>query len=194
MLRKQTCTICKAESSVSNISCENCGAPFELGARLKWRADRQAKSPHKSRRPSVDHVTCARCHTSNSSNNKFCGNCGATLHIMMTENPIRTHTEPYISPSPNQMMNQNASVKSQAGFIIGIVAIIIMAVALFPCIAILNWINIPVAIIGLILNIMAISESSNDGKPMGRNIAGAIMSGIAIVVGGLRLIVGGGIL
>jgi len=117
----------------------------------------------------------------------------------MNENAIPPRPNPMmnenaIPPRPNRMMSENTSVKSKAGFVIGIIAIIIMVVALFPCIGAINWLNIPFGIVGLILNIMAISESSSGGTPTGRNVAGAIMCGIAIAFGGLRLIIGGGIL
>ena len=81
-----------------------------------------------------------------------------------------------------------------AGFVVGILAIIIFVIALIPCIGALNWLNIPFAILGLILNIIAIAQSSSAGTGMGKNVAGAIMCGVAIVFGGFRLILGGGVL
>ena len=90
-------------------------------------------------------------------------------------------------------MDEKASGMSTAGFIIGIITIIIMAVALFPCLGAINWLNIPFAIVGLILNIMAISQSSSAGISTNRNIAGAIMCGVAIVLGGFRLVLGLGV-
>jgi len=45
MLRQKTCENCNTRNSYANKSCENCGAPFELSARLKWRADKESKSP-----------------------------------------------------------------------------------------------------------------------------------------------------
>lgn len=81
-----------------------------------------------------------------------------------------------------------------AGFVVGIIALIIFFIALFPCIGAINWLNIPLAIVGLILNVIAISQSSSAGTGTGKNVAGAIMCGVAIVLGGFRLILGGGIL
>ncbi len=83
---------------------------------------------------------------------------------------------------------------STAGFVIAIVALIIFFIALTPCIGALNWLNIPFALVGLILNIIAISQASGAGKGSGKNVAGAIMCGVAIVFGGFRLLLGGGIL
>ena len=83
---------------------------------------------------------------------------------------------------------------STAGFVIGIIAITLFVIALIPCIGALNWLNIPFAILGLILNVIAIAQSSSAGTGMGKNVAGAIMCGVAIVFGGFRLLLGGGIL
>jgi hypothetical protein len=80
-----------------------------------------------------------------------------------------------------------------AGFVVGILALIIFFIALIPCIGALNWLNIPFAILGLILNIVAIAQSNSAGTGMGKNVAGAIMCGVAIVFGGFRLLLGGGI-
>ena len=82
---------------------------------------------------------------------------------------------------------------STAGFVVGIVALIIFVIALVPCIGALNWLNIPFAIGGLILNIIAVAQASGAGRGMGKNVAGAIMCGVAIVFGGFRLLLGGGI-
>ena len=83
---------------------------------------------------------------------------------------------------------------STAGFVVGILALITFVIALIPCIGALNWLNIPFAILGLILNIIAIAQSSSAGTGMGKNVAGAIMCGVAIVFGGFRLLLGGGVL
>ena len=83
---------------------------------------------------------------------------------------------------------------STAGLVIGIIALVFFFIAAIPCLGALNWLNIPFAILGLILNVIAIAQSSSAGTGMGKNVAGAIMCGIAIVIGGIRLIAGGGVL
>ncbi len=80
------------------------------------------------------------------------------------------------------------------GLLIGILSLVIFFIVLIPCIGALNWLNIPFAILGLIINIIAITQASSDGTGMEKNIAGAVMCGIAIVFGGFRLLLGGGIL
>ena len=74
----------------------------------------------------------------------------------------------------------------------GILAILGMLTAFFPCFGSLNWINIPFAGIGLIVSIIALATTKESRK--GGSIAGIICCGIAIFFGLIRLIAGGGIL
>lgn len=72
----------------------------------------------------------------------------------------------------------------------GILSLVGMVVAFMPCLGSLNWLNIPFAAVGLIISVIAASRP--DTRRLGS--AGATMAGIAIMVGILRLILGGGIL
>ena len=74
----------------------------------------------------------------------------------------------------------------------GIFAIIGFFVAFLPCLGSLNWLNIPFSGVGLILGIVAIV--TNSGGENGKAIAGTIMCGIAVFIGALRLMMGGGVL
>ncbi len=67
------------------------------------------------------------------------------------------------------------------GFIFGLVSLIIMLVAFIPLVGWLNWLNIPIATIGLIFS------------SIGGSSSGKTMNGMAIIVGVLRLMWGGGI-
>lgn len=78
-----------------------------------------------------------------------------------------------------------------AGLIIGILVILGMFVAFIPLLGWMNWGIIPVAIIGLVISIIA---TANTKEKKGQAIAGIVLCSIAILGGGLRLILGGGIL
>ena len=69
-----------------------------------------------------------------------------------------------------------------ASKIIGIIALIIMIVGLVPFLGILNWIVVPIALIGLIIGVFS------------KNTGGLILNGIVLLVSILRLIIGGGII
>jgi hypothetical protein len=73
----------------------------------------------------------------------------------------------------------------------GILAIIGMFVAFFPCLGSLNWLNIPFAAVGVVIGIIAVNQ--NRGA-RGAGMAGLIMCAVAVVLGGVRLLLGGGIL
>ncbi|HAS04207.1 MAG TPA: hypothetical protein DCR71_00305 [Dehalococcoidia bacterium] len=74
------------------------------------------------------------------------------------------------------------------GFIIGILTGIGATISLFPLLGWLNWLNIPVAIIGLVFSILGV----NKGKNKGIGTVGIIINAILIVYGIIRLIIGGG--
>ena len=71
----------------------------------------------------------------------------------------------------------------------GILAVLGMGVAFVPCLGSLNWINIPFAVVGFIIAIIAKSKPGNQGAAT----AGLILNGIAIGFGIVRLALGGGI-
>jgi hypothetical protein len=73
----------------------------------------------------------------------------------------------------------------------GILAIIGMIVAFFPCLGALNWLNIPFSGIGLIISIVALVTTKEQKK--GGSIAGIVLCSIAIVFGIIRLILGAGV-
>ena len=78
-----------------------------------------------------------------------------------------------------------------AALVFGILSIIGMVIAFIPCLGALNWINIPFSVVGLIISVIA-ATSGEAERPKG--IAGIVLCAIAIVFGGIRLILGGGIL
>jgi hypothetical protein len=68
------------------------------------------------------------------------------------------------------------------GRIFGILALIVMIIGLIPFFGWLNWFGIPLAILGLILSVI------------GKSNGGMVICAVAIVVGLLRLFMGGGII
>jgi len=74
----------------------------------------------------------------------------------------------------------------------GILAIIGMFIGLIPCIGALNWLNIPFAVAGLIVSIIA--HATHPGPNKSSSMTGIVLCAIAIVIGAKRLIMGGGIL
>ena len=74
----------------------------------------------------------------------------------------------------------------------GILAILGLGIAFVPCLGSLNWLNIPFAIVGLIVSFVA--KSQVPGGRSGAAMAGIVLNGIAIILGVIRLVLGGGVL
>lgn len=68
------------------------------------------------------------------------------------------------------------------GTLFGIISLVLMLVAFLPLLGWLNWLVIPFAVIGLIIS------------SLGNANGGRTMNGVAIIVGIIRLVWGGGIL
>lgn len=73
----------------------------------------------------------------------------------------------------------------------GIVAMIWMVFALIPVVGITNWLLIPFAAIGAIIAAIGIAVTAREKR--GRAKAGLVLNGIVIIVGIVRLSLGGGV-
>lgn len=75
----------------------------------------------------------------------------------------------------------------------GLLAFLGMLVGFLPCLGALNWLNIPFAIAGLVISIIAlVSRSANANR--GGAIVGLACCALAIGVGLIRLTLGSGVL
>jgi len=73
----------------------------------------------------------------------------------------------------------------------GILAALGMLVAFFPCLGALNWINIPFSLAGLVICIITVTTTHEPRK--GPALAGLVLCALAVLLGGIRLIAGGGV-
>jgi len=73
----------------------------------------------------------------------------------------------------------------------GILALLGMLVAFFPCLGALNWLNIPFSVVGIIIGAVALAGAGN--APRGGAVAGLVCSGVAALFGFIRLVIGGGL-
>lgn len=76
----------------------------------------------------------------------------------------------------------------------GILAFLAFVLGLIPCLGWLNWLNIPFAIAGVVIAIVAMSQASAERRPVGAAIGGLLLSLTAVVIGMFRLLMGGGVL
>ncbi|WP_131538433.1 hypothetical protein [Pedobacter nototheniae] len=79
------------------------------------------------------------------------------------------------------------------GLIFGIFSVLGMLLGFIPCFGAFNWLNIPFATLGLIFSILGYNQESQKNMPTGTAVTGIVLCAIAIIFGGIRLILGGGI-
>jgi len=73
----------------------------------------------------------------------------------------------------------------------GILALVGFFLGLIPCVGWFNWLNIPFAVIGLIISIVAVVQKDT-GSKVGA-IVGIVCCSVAILLGAIRLLLGAGI-
>jgi hypothetical protein len=77
-----------------------------------------------------------------------------------------------------------------ASFILGLLSLTGVCITLIPLLNLLNCLNLPVAVVGLILGIVEASRpASNQGGSRGLAIAGIIINGIAFLAGLVRFVI-----
>ena len=75
------------------------------------------------------------------------------------------------------------------GLLFGIFSIIGMFIAFLPLLGWMNWGVIPFAIAGLVVSIIGVATVRKSNK---LGVAAIVLCGIAIVIGAIRLNIGGG--
>ncbi|MGB7761264.1 MAG: hypothetical protein WBL61_15635 [Bryobacteraceae bacterium] len=73
----------------------------------------------------------------------------------------------------------------------GLLAAVGLVVGFFPCLGALNWINIPFSLVGLVISIIATTQAPP--RQNGPAIGGIVLCSLGVVVGVIRLILGGGV-
>jgi hypothetical protein len=73
----------------------------------------------------------------------------------------------------------------------GILAVLALGVFFFPCLGWLNWLNVPFSLIGLIIGLVALNKAQPEKKNLA--VAGVVLCAVAVILGALRLFLGGGI-
>jgi hypothetical protein len=71
----------------------------------------------------------------------------------------------------------------------GILAIGGLGIAFLPCLGWLNWANIPFAVVGLVISVIASSNAPVGQR--GTANAGIALNAVAIALGAIRLLLGG---
>jgi hypothetical protein len=79
-----------------------------------------------------------------------------------------------------------------AALILGIVCGVGFLVGLVPCFGWVNWANIPLSFVGLVISIVALTQAPESEK--NKCIVGIACCSVGILLGGIRLVLGAGVL
>lgn len=74
----------------------------------------------------------------------------------------------------------------------GVLALLGMLVAFLPCLGSLNWLNIPFSLVGLVLSIFALATVPVTKRNAA--LAGFLCCLAAVLIGAVRLMLGGGVI
>jgi len=77
-------------------------------------------------------------------------------------------------------------------FVLGIISIIGMLIAFFPCLGWLNWIVLPIAFIGFIISL--VNVTTMQAKERTPSTVGMILCIITLIFGTIRWVLGGFVL
>lgn len=89
----------------------------------------------------------------------------------------------------------------QASLVIGIIAIVGMFIGFIPCLGWFNWLNLPLAVVGIILGALAHNDERNNYYSNPALMPGTtpqipiglILCCIAFILGSIRLVIGFGV-
>lgn len=65
-------------------------------------------------------------------------------------------------------------------------------VALIPCLGMVSWLNIPFALAGVVIGVIALAKDRKEEN--GKAIGGIILCSVSVLGGAVRLLLGGGLL
>lgn len=74
----------------------------------------------------------------------------------------------------------------------GVLAVIGMVLAFFPCLGAFNWINVPFSAIGLVVSYIT-RKNTKPGQPNRPATTGMYLCFVAVFLGIIRLVAGAGI-
>ena len=78
------------------------------------------------------------------------------------------------------------------GMVMGIVILCVTVIGLVPCLGWMNWLTITVGPVTTILNLVAIILEQADANKRSKAVIGLVLALVAVIVGGIRLVLGGG--
>ena len=78
------------------------------------------------------------------------------------------------------------------GMIMGIVILCVTVIGLIPCLGWMNWFTVTLGPVTTIMNLVAIILETADSNKRSKAVIGLVLAIVAVVIGGIRLVLGGG--
>jgi hypothetical protein len=116
----------------------------------------------------------------------------APQQVQLAYQPPPPHYSPYPAPVAVPAANANSQLP-HIGMTMGIVVASIMVLGLIPCLGWLNWFVLILGKVTLILCIVAL-VTEKDPNRRSKAVVGLVVTSIALGIGIIRLIIGGGCL
>ena len=150
---------------------------------------------------------CASCGAMNDDQAQACSICGQQIYYTQpvqepppNPNPFGYGTEQPPTSGPIYASyqvsaaapRQSAGALPMIGMVMGIVILCVTVIGLVPCLGWMNWLTITVGPVTTILNLVAIILEQADANKRSKAVIGLVLALVAVIVGGIRLILGGG--
>lgn len=151
---------------------------------------------------------CASCGAMNDDRAENCSICGQQILYTqpVQEPPPNPNPFPYASEQPptsgplyaSYPVSSAAPTRSTTGqlptigMIMGIVVLCVTVIGLIPCLGWLNWFTVSLGPLTTILNLIAIILETSDSNKRSKAVIGLVLALVAVIVGGIRLVLGGG--
>lgn len=151
---------------------------------------------------------CASCGAMNADRNETCSVCGQQILFTRPVQEPSSNPDPFGYGSEQQPASgpvyasypvSAAAPKQSAtgplpmiGMVMGIVILCVAVIGLIPCLGWMNWLTVSLGPVTTIINLVAIILETADTNKRSKAVIGLVLALVAVVVGGIRLVLGGG--
>ena len=186
-----TCLTCGTENNINAKFCINCGAPLAPPPG-SWRDDESSSSdpltPDSETPKRVEPIKPSQLPPSYAAPDASSFN---QMPPTFNQTSLENVQPPPFYQTPDDFTASSTDNYAQLGFVIGIVSLCFMVLGLVPCLGWLNWFTIGGSLAALVLSYLAFSNTKLPNISS-KARTGMILGAIALIIGGMRLKLGGG--
>ena len=110
--------------------------------------------------------------------------------------PLAQYQPPTLQASSNNQSSGLAISLSMASLGLGIASLCFMLLGLVPCLGWLNWFTLALGFGALVTGVIVLTQQPKDGMKNDSSMAipGLVIASLTLIIGGIRLVLGGGCL